>query len=43
MFLGKTVQIYVNNNRPDYFSLSGLDPYDEEGNLLPEIVSKFDY
>lgn len=43
MFLGKTVQIYVNDSRPDYFNFSGPDLYDEEGNLLPEIVSKFDY
>lgn len=43
MFLGKTLQIYVNDNGPDYFSLSGADLYDEEGNLLPEVVSKFDY
>lgn len=43
MFLGDTVQIYVNDNRPDWVNLSDPDLYDEGGNLLPEVVSKFNY
>lgn len=43
MFLGDTLQIYVNDNRPNWVDLSDPDLYDEEGNILPEFVSKFDY